>query len=39
MTQEKDLPLGLVEEHLNLVFSVADGLATETFYGDIIGLR
>ena len=39
MTQQKDLPLGLVEDHLNLVFSVADGPATETFYGDIIGLR
>ena len=39
MTQQKDLPLGLVEDHLNLVFSVADGPATETFYGDIMGLR
>jgi len=37
--QQKNLPLGLVEAHLNLVFSVADGLATETFYGDIMGLR
>jgi predicted enzyme related to lactoylglutathione lyase len=39
VTQQKDLPLGLVAEHLNLVFSVADGPATETFYGDIMGLR
>ena len=39
MIQQKNLPLGLVEAHLNLVFSVADGLATETFYGDIMGLR
>ena len=39
MTQQKDLPLGLVEDHLNLVFSVDDIPATETFYGDIMGLR
>jgi predicted enzyme related to lactoylglutathione lyase len=39
VTQQKDLPLGLVEDHLNLVFSVADGPSTETFYGDIMGLR
>ena len=39
MTQKKDLPLGLVEDHLNLVFSVDDRPATETFYGDIMGLR
>ena len=39
VTQQKELPLGLVEDHLNLVFSVADGPVTETFYGDIMGLR
>jgi hypothetical protein len=39
VTQQKYLPLGVVEEHLNLVFSVVDGPATETFYGDIMGLR
>jgi len=39
MTQPTDLPLGLVQDHLNLVFSASDGPATERFYGDIIGLR
>jgi predicted enzyme related to lactoylglutathione lyase len=39
VTQQEDLPLGLVEGHLNLVFSVADGPSTDTFYGDIMGLQ
>lgn len=39
MTKQTDLPLGLIQDHLNLVFSASDGPATEKFYGDIIGLR
>jgi len=31
--------MGLLEDHLNLVYSVSDGLATEQFYGDILGLE
>jgi catechol 2,3-dioxygenase-like lactoylglutathione lyase family enzyme len=36
---QTDLPLGLVEDHLNLVFSVSNGSTIETFYGDVLGLR
>ncbi len=39
MIEPTDLPLGLIQDHLNLVFSAVDGPATERFYGDIIGLR
>lgn len=39
MKPQTDLPLGLVEDHLNLVFSVSNGSAIETFYGDVLGLR
>ena len=39
MKPQTDLPLGLVEDHLNLVFSVSNGSTIETFYGDVLGLR
>ena len=39
MTMPADLPLGLIQDHLNLVFSASDGPSIERFYGDIIGLR
>ena len=39
MTMPADLPLGLIHDHLNLVFSASDGPSIERFYGDIIGLR
>ena len=39
MIMPADLPLGLMQDHLNLVFSVSDGPGVEKFYGDIIGLR
>lgn len=40
MSTESDrpLPLGLIDDHLNLVYSVSDRDATERFYGDILGL-
>lgn len=41
MSNESDrpLPLGLIDDHLNLVYSVSDREATERFYGDILGLE
>ena len=39
MIKPTDLSLGLIQDHLNLVFSVSNGPAIEKFYGDIMGLR
>lgn len=38
-SSEQPLPLGLLEHHLNLVYSVSDSAETERFYGEILGLE
>lgn len=38
-SSDRPLPFGLLEDHLNLVYSVSDGPATERFYGEILGLE
>ena len=39
LSSERPLPMGLLEDHLNLVYSVSDGPATEQFHGEILGLQ
>lgn len=39
LSAEQPVPLGLLGNHLNLVYSVSDGGATEQFYGEILGLE
>lgn len=39
LSPDKPLPFGLLEDHLNVVYSVSDAEATEQFYGEILGLE
>ncbi|MFT7305353.1 MAG: catechol 2,3-dioxygenase-like lactoylglutathione lyase family enzyme [Candidatus Azotimanducaceae bacterium] len=36
---DRPLAFGLLEDHLNLVYSVSDGPATARFYGEVLGLE
>lgn len=38
-SSDRPLPFGLLADHLNLVYSVSDGPATERFYGEVLGLE
>lgn len=39
LSPDRPLPFGLLEDHLNVVYSVSDARATEQFYGGILGLK